>query len=128
MSKYALLIYAPAEGGPSADERAGRVPLWRAYNQTLIDAGVVLASQELDGVEAATTVRERDRKIQIIDSPAATSEEFLAGYYILECRDLDDALACARAVPLADYGSVEVRPVLPSSESLAPEVPQAARA
>jgi hypothetical protein len=128
MPKYAPLIYAPTDGEPAPEDPAARVPRWREYNKRLLDARVVGASEQLYRVEAATTVRERDHQSQIINGPATSSEEFLAGYYVLDCADLDEALEYARAVPLIDYGSVEIRPVLQRSESLAPELPQAAPA
>ena len=63
-------------------------------------------------MDAATTVRVRDEETEIIDGPFAVTKEFLVGYYLLECADLDEALKHAARVPLARYGSVEVRPVM----------------
>jgi hypothetical protein len=63
-------------------------------------------------VDAATTVRVRNDETEILDGPFAVTKEFLVGYFLLECADLDEALKQAARVPLARYGSVEVRPVM----------------
>jgi hypothetical protein len=58
----------------------------------------------------------RDRETEIVDGPFAMTKEQLVGYYILECADLDEALKQAERVPLARYGTIEVRPLLPHDE------------
>ena len=63
-------------------------------------------------MDTATTVRVRNDETEIVDGPFAVTKEFLVGYYLLECADLDEALKQAARVPLACYGSVEVRPVV----------------
>jgi hypothetical protein len=63
-------------------------------------------------VDVATTVRERDEVTEIVDGPFAVTKEFLAGYYALQCADLDEALRHARRIPVRRYGSVEVRPMM----------------
>ena len=70
-------------------------------------------------VESATSVRVRDGETEITDGPFAVTKEVLAGYYILECADLDEALKQAARVPLARYGTIEVRPLLPRDEWVA---------
>ena len=57
---------------------------------------------------------------ELIDGPFATTKEILAGYYLLECADLDEALRHAEKLPTARYGSIEVRPVMDSSEAPKP--------
>jgi hypothetical protein len=66
----------------------------------------------LQGTDTATTVRVRDDETQIVDGPFAETKEFLAGYYLLDCPDLDAALGYAARIPNIHYGSTEVRPVL----------------
>ncbi len=116
MSKYMLLLYRP-EG----EQRPSELPLWIEFDQSLRNAGVLIAGDPLHPVEAATTVRVRDDETEIIDGPFAVTKEFLAGYYLLECSDLDEALKHAARVPLARYGSVEVRPLVDMGASMSAE-------
>ena len=83
-----------------------------AYTQSLTDAGVLVGGDALERVDTATTVRERDGQTQFTDGPFAETKEFLAGYYLLNCPDLDTALDHATRLPAVGFGgSVEVRPV-----------------
>lgn len=107
MPQYMLLLYRP-DRETSASER----PLWEEFDESLREAGIHLAGAPLYPVDAATTVRVRDEETEIVDGPFAVTKEFLVGYYLLECTDLDEALKHAARVPLARYGSVEVRPVV----------------
>jgi hypothetical protein len=111
MPQYMLLIYAPVDG-PPPEQKAAETPAWMEYTQHLQDAGVLVHGAGLQGVDTATTVRVRDDETQIIDGPFAETKEFLAGYYLLDCADLDAALAHAARIPNVHYGSTEVRPVL----------------
>ncbi|MCH9828916.1 MAG: YciI family protein [Gammaproteobacteria bacterium] len=76
------------------------------------NSGHLRASARLQPVHAATTVRVRGDRISIMDGPFAETKEQLAGFYLLEARDLDEALALAARIPPARIGSVEVRPVM----------------
>ena len=111
MSQYMLLIYRPLDGPPAGQPEAP-MEAWFEYTQSLQDAGALLHGAPLESVESATTVRVRDGETQIIDGPFAETKEFLAGYYLLECPDLDAALAHAARIPNIHYGSTEVRPVV----------------
>jgi hypothetical protein len=111
MPQYMLLIYQPADG-PPPEETAAETPAWMEYTQGLQDAGVMVNGAALQGTDAATTVRVRDDETQIVDGPFAETKEFLAGYYLLDCADLDAALTHAARIPNIRYGSTEVRPVL----------------
>ena len=111
MPQYMLLIYNPLES-PLSPEELGEVgPRFGAYTQGLQNAGVLLAGDALEGVEIATTLREHDGEVQITDGPFAETKEYLAGYYLIDCPDLDSALDHASRMPNLAYGSVEVRPV-----------------
>ena len=113
MAKYMLLLYAAPAGSPAeAEEREAELPLWVEFNDNLRDAGLLVASDRLHDEDTATTVRVRGGDSEVVDGPFAVTKEFLRGYYILECRDLDSALKQAARVPLARYGSVEVRPIM----------------
>jgi hypothetical protein len=72
-------------------------------------------------VEAATTVRVRGGDTELTDGPFAVTKEVLVGYYILDCADLDEALRCAARLPAAEYGSVEVRPMVDVSAMVVPD-------
>jgi hypothetical protein len=107
MPKYMLLLYRQER-----EARESETPLWIQFNESLRDAGLLVAGDALLPVDAATTVRVRNDETEILDGPFAVTKEYLAGYYLLRCDDLDEALKQAARVPLARYGSVEVRPVI----------------
>jgi hypothetical protein len=111
MPQYMLLIYPPVEA-PPADDPGMQISRWIDYGQSLRDAGLLVADHRLDRPELATTVRVRDGETLISDGPFAETNEYLAGYYLLDCPDLDTALAHAARVPNVHYASIEVRPVL----------------
>lgn len=112
MPQYMMLIYTPTEGGPSPEELQAEMPRWGEYTQALRDAGVMVAGDPLEGIDTATTVRERGGETVLTDGPFAETKEILGGYYIIDVPDLDAALKWAAQVPNAPYGSVEVRPVM----------------
>ena len=110
MSNYMLLFYTPEAPEERAD-RGGEMPAWEALLTSLQQEGVLVGHGRLHGADAATTVRIRNGETEISDGPFAMTKELLVGYFALECRDLDHALKVAERVPLASYGSVEVRPI-----------------
>ena len=112
MAKYMLLLYRGEPSPQEREEREAEKPLWVEFHDSLRDAGLLLASDPLYPVDTATTVRVRNEETEILDGPFAVTKEFLVGYFLLECADLDEALKQAARVPLARYGSVEVRPVV----------------
>jgi hypothetical protein len=75
-------------------------------------AGVFAGGEGLEPSSAATTVRVRDGERLLTDGPYAETKEQLGGYYLLECKDLDDALNWAAQIPEAQTGSIEVRPIM----------------
>jgi len=111
MAQYMLLFYADE---PSREAAAAReeLPKWVELIGSLREEGVLLGTGRLQPVDSATTLRVRDGETEITDGPFATTKEILGGYMLLECADLDEALALAARVPLARYGSVEVRPMM----------------
>ncbi|HEX2227894.1 MAG TPA: YciI family protein [Candidatus Binatia bacterium] len=82
-----------------------------AYDESLRKRGLCLASEALQPVETATTVRVRNGKVAITDGPFAETKEQLAGFYFIEARDLNEAIQVAAKIPPARIGSIEVRPV-----------------
>jgi hypothetical protein len=111
MPDYLCLLYNEDTDEAGREARWAELPRWYALTERMREAGVWVANNPLHGVEAATTVRVREDEVQITDGPFATTKEVLAGYYLLRCRDLDEALRWAAQLPIAEYGSVEVRPV-----------------
>lgn len=112
MSKYMLLLYAGQADAGEQTERESQLPEMIQVAEGLRDAGILLGADRLYPVEAATTVRVRDSDIELVDGPFAITKEYLGGYFLLECADLDEAIRHAATLPLAAYGSVEVRPVM----------------
>src|SRR5262249_26092405 len=112
MPQYMLLLYAGEAGPQEREERESEMPVWIQFTESLRDAGLLVAQGRLHPVDAATTVRVRDEETEVLDGPFAVSKEYLGGYYLLDCADLDEALKQAARVPLARYGSVEVRPIM----------------
>lgn len=82
-----------------------------AYCDELRRSGHYIASDALEYVQAATTIRVRNGKVSITDGPFAETKEQLGGFYIIEARDLNDAIRIASLMPPARRGSIEVRPI-----------------
>ena len=81
-----------------------------AYDSAIRMSGHCLASEALESVRTATTVRVRDGKASVTDGPFAETKEQLAGFYLIEARDLNEAIQIAAKIPPAQHGSIEVRP------------------
>jgi hypothetical protein len=110
--RYMLLVYNCHRPDPGTAERDARVAEIRAFTQRCVDDGVFLAADPLHTVESATTVRVRDGEALVTDGPFAETAEQLGGYFILDCTDLDQALSYAAQCPMAQEGSIEVRPII----------------
>ena len=110
--KYMLLMYwNESEVPKTAEERQALAPeKWSALSKEMKVAGALISSNGLP-VANATTVRIREGKTLITDGPFAETHEQLGGYFLLECKDLDEALGWAAKIPAAKYGSIEVRPL-----------------
>ena len=94
------------------EERREAMRGWDAYTTALTDAGVYLGGEGLQPSSTATTVRIPDSGEPIVtDGPFAETKEQLGGYYLIDCKDLDEALAWAKRIPMPG-GTVEVRPVM----------------
>ena len=90
-----------------------------AYDTALRSSGHCIASEALQSVQTATTVRVRSGKVAVTDGPFAETKEQLAGFYMIEAKDLDEAIQLASKIPPARVGSIEVRPVRPIRETVA---------
>ncbi len=82
-----------------------------AYAVSLADSQHLVAGEALQPVNTAATVRVRNGKVSVTDGPFAETKEQLAGFYLIEARDLNEAIAVAAKIPPARVGSIEVRPV-----------------
>jgi hypothetical protein len=82
-----------------------------AYDAAIRESGQCLASEALQPVRTATTVRVRSGKVSITDGPFAETKEQLAGFYLIDASDLDEAIQIASNIPPAQVGCIEVRPV-----------------
>jgi hypothetical protein len=107
-----LMVYEEEVEPAKQAEREQITPMLVELHAGLREAGLLVDVHRLHSTESATSVRVRDGEAEITDGPFAVTKEVLAGYYVLECADLDEALKQAARVPLARYGSVEVRPVM----------------
>ena len=104
--KYLCLVYMQEKdlnAVPDAD--------CMAFGESLRGSGRYLAAEALQPVETATTVRVRDGKVTVTDGPFAETKEQLAGFYLIDAKDFEEAIALAARIPPAHLGSVEVRPV-----------------
>ena len=118
MSQYMLLIYQEELEPAEQAERERQLPMLVELHRSLREAGLLVHVQRLRSSESATSVRVRGEETEIIDGPFAVTKEVLAGSYVLECADLDAALRQAARMPMARWGTVEVRPIMPAEEWL----------
>lgn len=114
--RYMLLIYSNEKSmeARSQEEQARIAAGHRAVMEETGRRGVLKAAEPLEPTRKATTVRKEDGKVFVSDGPFAETKEQLAGYYILDCEDLDEALEWAAKIPTAcagGTGCVEVRPI-----------------
>jgi hypothetical protein len=90
-----------------------------AYDAAIRKSGHCVASEALESVQTATTVRVRDGKTSVTDGPFAETKEQLAGFYMIAAKDLNEAIRIASGIPPARVGSIEVRPIRPIRETVA---------
>ena len=105
--QYLLLICGEESAAAHADEGCG------GWTQEMTQRGLLRATGGLRPPAEAKTVRVRRRQLLLSDGPFAETKEQIAGLCILECADLDEAVAAAARHPAAGYGTIEVRPMLP---------------
>ncbi|MGE5667796.1 MAG: YciI family protein [Betaproteobacteria bacterium] len=110
--KYLCLVYGEEDKIRNMDDLH-----CLAFDQSIRQSGHCVASEALQPVATATTVRVRDGKVTVTDGPFAETKECLAGYYMIEAKDLDEAIRIASRIPPAEVGSIEVRPIRPIREA-----------
>lgn len=109
--KYMLLVYMD-EQAMSDEEREHCYVESAQLTQDLNASGQYLSASPLHPVATATSVRVRDGKRVVTDGPFAETREQLGGYYVIDAKDLDEALSIAERVPPARFGTIEIRPVM----------------
>ena len=112
--QYLALIYVEDGAGPNPGD-----PDWDAYmagyfaaTKTYKDSGVYRGGEALQHTSTATSVRIRDGKTETMDGPFAETKERLGGFYLLDCKDLDQAIEMAALIPTAKHGTIELRPIM----------------
>ena len=109
--QYILLIYGSENGNPGGDVEQDVLTRYGAFTEEVRDRGKLVAADRLQPTSTATTVRIRDGETLVTDGPFAETKEQLGGFYLLDCENLDEALAYAQKIPAAEFGSIEVRPI-----------------
>ena len=104
--KYLCLVYMDEKTIAEISDRE-----CKACGDNLRANGYLVAAEALQSIDTATTVRVRNGKVSVTDGPFAETKEQLAGFYLIEARDLNDAIQVAAKIPPAREGSIEVRPV-----------------
>ena len=109
--KYMLLVYLD-EQALSDDEREHCYVESAQFAQQLNSGGQYLDASPLHPVATATSIRVRDGKRMVTDGPFAETREQLGGYYLIDAKDLDEAIGIAERIPPAKFGTIEIRPVM----------------
>src|SRR5256714_8442977 len=119
--KYLCLVYLEQQKLHAVPDRE-----CAACGNGLKDRGILVAAEPLEPVETAATVRVRNGTVSVTDGPFAETKEQLAGFYLIEARDLNEAIQLAAKIPPAKVGSIEIRPIRPIREHPRPGTTQQA--
>jgi len=113
--QYLLLIYGNEAQWDTKSEadRGAILKEYGDFTKSIAQSGHYKGGNELNVTSTATTVRVRDGKRLVTDGPFAETKEQLGGYYLIDAKNLDDAIAIAARIPSARWGSIEVRPIIP---------------
>lgn len=120
--RYLLMIYEPArppEAEIPAELMQAEMDAYARFTREVVDRGVMRGGEALQPGTTATCVRVRDGSALVTDGPFAETKEELGGFYLLDCRDLDEALELAAKIPGAARGTIEVRPIMELGEEYA---------
>jgi hypothetical protein len=119
--RYLLLLNGSAEANDrwernspeeNAKLREQEIPKWGAFMGWAQEQGLDLKGLELDSRRTAKSIRVRNGDVSVTDGPFAETKEVLGGYFIADCANLDEAIEIASRIPVAESGSVEIRPLL----------------
>ena len=119
--KYLCLVYGEEKSLAGMDDRH-----CVAFDEKIRESGHCVASEALQPAATATTVRVRNGRVTVTDGPFAETKEILAGFYMIEARDLNEAIQIASKIPPAEVGSIEVRPIRPIRETVKANAAKAA--
>ena len=111
---YALLIYASEQEWANQTEEQSQAvnQEYMAFTKDIIDRGLMKGGEALQPTATATTVRVRDGETLTTDGPFAETKDQLGGFYLIDCKDLDEAIEVAAQIPDVRRGSIEIRPVM----------------
>jgi hypothetical protein len=110
--RYALLLTADESAAASAEERSERLRTFNGFIDDALDRGVLAdRGLRLQPTSTATTVRVRNGDVVIADGPFAETKEQIGGLFVVECKNIDEAIAIATGIPTAGFGTIEVRPI-----------------
>jgi hypothetical protein len=112
--RYIALIYTDEsrDATQTPEQQQATMAAYYAFGDAATKAGVMGTGDALEGTNMATTVRVRNGELMTTDGPFAETKEQLGGFYILNCKDLDEAVKWAAKIPASEYGSIEVRPII----------------
>jgi hypothetical protein len=112
--RYALLIYASEQDWAAQSEEESQAvnQEYMAFTKDIIDRGLMKGGEALQPTATATTVRVRNGETLTTDGPFAETKDQLGGFYLVDCKDLDEAIEVAAGIPDARRGSIEVRPIM----------------
>ncbi|MGI8809775.1 MAG: YciI family protein [Acidimicrobiales bacterium] len=111
--RYALLICSDesAMAAAAPEETAAMLAAYDAFGAEMAARGVLQGGERLRPTTDATTVRVSGGEVLVSDGPFAETKEQMGGFYLVNCKDLDDAIEIASKVPAAQHGTIEVRPI-----------------
>jgi hypothetical protein len=111
--KYLCLIYSEEKriASMSETEYNAAVKEYMAFTESIQKSGHLIGSERLQPTQAATTIRSRNGKVSTTDGPFAETKEQLGGFYLINARDLNEAIQVASKIPGTRWGSIEVRPI-----------------
>jgi hypothetical protein len=112
--RYALLIYASEQdwAGQTEEESQAVNQEYMAFTKDIIDRGLMKGGEALRPTSTATSVRVRNGDTLTTDGPFAETKDQLGGFYLVDCKDLDEAVEVAAGIPDARRGTIEVRPIM----------------
>jgi hypothetical protein len=112
--RYALLIYASEQDWANQSEEQAQTQFqdYMAFTKDIVDRGIMRSGEALQPTATATTVRVRDGETLTTDGPFAETKDQLGGFYLVDCKDLDEAIEVAARIPDVRRGSIEIRPIM----------------
>jgi hypothetical protein len=120
--KYLCLVYQEESSDDALPNEAGSAVAGEVFDQCdeLLQSGQLIVSSLLQSAQATITVRRRNGRVSVTDGPIAKTKDQLAGFYLIEAKDLNDAIRVASKLPSDRHGCIEIRPLRELRESLRP--------